>query len=322
MGRRTGRLTVARVGSGIIYAVIIVMWAAYFIPRWLKRHEELSESRSVEKFDHAMRILSRRESSPDQRYVVMPRRPEAPRRTLPARTPLPPARSSSRGTRPRRPSGAAVRRRRILAALLLTTLVVALLAPLTPVPWWVPLLALVATVADLAHLRMQVRRSREVDRTRQAVRRSMRSRLTRFDALDRLMSVRRELAEERAAEEARWAAAEGAERRVREEEERRAAEEAGRWEPVPVPLPTYVSKPAAPRRASPIDLTHPGAWSEAQMGTARIAEPPMPQPAPQPSHATPQATPQPVSAMAALVDDADGAEDDLQAIITRRAVND
>ena len=66
------------------------MWAAYFIPRWLRRHEELSESRSVEKFDHAMRILSRRESrSPDQRYVVMPPRPEAAdddRRTAYART--------------------------------------------------------------------------------------------------------------------------------------------------------------------------------------------------------------------------------------------
>jgi hypothetical protein len=298
------------VGSGIIYAVIIVMWAAYFIPRWLKRHEELSESRSVEKFDHAMRILSRRETKPDQRYVVMPRRPEEPRRTLPARTPMPAQRSTAAvaRSRPRRRASAALRRRRILAGLLLTTLVVAVLAPLTPVPWWAAGLAVLVTAGDLVHLRMQVRRHHEVDRTRQAVRRSMRSRLTRFDTIDRLMSVRRELAEERAAEDARWAAAEEAEQRLREEEERRAAEEAGRWSPVPVPLPTYVTKPPAPRRAPPVDVTQPGTGTEATMEPERAAEP-----APAPPTR---------SAMSALVDDAAAAEEDLDAIITRRAVND
>ncbi len=306
--RRALRPTVTRVGSGIIYAVIIVMWAAYFIPRWLRRHEELSESRSVEKFDHAMRILSRKDATPDQRQVVMPRRPAAPQRTLPARTPLPAQRTVT-ARRTRRPTSASVRRRRILAGLLLSTLVATVLTPLSPVPWWVPVALLVLTVADLAHLRAQVRSSREVSRSRAAVRRSMRSRLTRFDALDKLMSVRRELAEERAAENARWAAAEEAERQVREEEERRTADEAGRWDPVPVPLPTYVSKPPAPRRAPPIDLTKPGAWSEARLDGARVAdEAPAPSPA--------------ASGMSALVADAEDADDQLEAIIHRRAVND
>ncbi len=306
--RRTLRPTVTRVGSGIIYAVIIVMWAAYFIPRWLKRHEELSESRSVEKFDHAMRILSRKDATPDQRQVVMPRRPAAPQRTLPARTPLPTQRTAT-VRRTRRPTSASVRRRRILAGLLLSTFVATLLTPVTPVPWWVPVALLVLTVADVVHLRAQVRSSREVSRSREAVRRSMRSRLTRFDALDKLMSVRRELAEERAAENARWAAAEEAERRVREEEERQAADEAGRWDPVPVPLPTYVSKPPAPRRAPPIDLTHPGAWSETQLDGARVVE-------------EASAPPSAASGMSALVADAEDADDQLEAIIHRRAVND
>ena len=110
------------------------------------------------------------------------------------------------------------------------------------------MLLLAVTVADLVHLRVQVRRSREVNRTRKAVRQSVRSRLMRFDALDRLMTVRREMAEDRAADEARWAAAEEADRLEREAEERRAAERAAGWQPVPVPLPTYVSKPMAPRR--------------------------------------------------------------------------
>ncbi len=295
------------VGSGIIYAVIIVMWAAYFIPRWLKRHEELSETRSVEKFDQAMRILSRREATPDQRQVVMPRRPEAPRRTLPARTPLPSQRqaAATAPVRSRRRTSATVRRRRILAGLLLATGVATVLAPFTPVPWWVPATLLVLTVADVAHLRAQVRSSREVTRSREAVRRSMASRLMRFDALDRLMSVRRELAEERAAEDARWAAAEEAEARLRTEEQRRADEEAGRWQPVPVPLPTYVSKPAAPRRTA-VDLGSPDTWGRTPLPGARDAE----------------QAPAARSSMSALVEDADGADDQLEAIIERRAVND
>ncbi len=287
-----------RVGSGIIYAVIIVMWAAYFIPRWLRRHEELSETRSVEKFDQAMRILSRREATPDRRQVVMPPRPAAPRATLPARTPLPAQRGAS--VRPRRASRAAVRRRRVLAGLLLSTFVATVLSPLTAVPWWAPVTLLVLTLADIAHLRAQVRSSREVTRSREAVRRSMSSRLLRFDSLDRLMSVRRELAEERAAEDARWAAAEEAERRLRDQEERRAADEAGRWDPVPVPLPTYVSKPVAPRRAQPAVST------DAPSAPAATVEP----------------TAAPRSGMSALVDDADSAEEQLGAIIERRAVND
>jgi hypothetical protein len=297
--RRRDGPTVLRVGSGIIYAGLIGLWAAYFIPRWLRRHEELSESRSVEKFDHAMRILSRRDPTPDKRYVVMPPRPEPAPSTLPTRsrprTSIPVQRSAP--VRRPRIGAAAMRRRRILAALVLVTLLTATLTPLTPVPWWAPVLLLVLTVADLVHLRVQVRRSREVTRTRQAVRRSVRSRIMRFDALDRLMSVRRELAEERAAEEARWEAAEEALRLDREAEERRVAAEAAGWNPVPVPLPTYVSKPMAPRRT-------PAPRVETELFD---------------QHLDTRAVP---ASMSALVDDAEVADDQLEAIIARRAVND
>jgi hypothetical protein len=287
------------VGSGIIYAGLIGLWAAYFIPRWLRRHEELSESRSVEKFDHAMRILSRRDPTPDKRYVVMPPRPEPAPSTLPTRSRTRSSIPVQRSAPVRRPriGAAAMRRRRILAALVLVTLLTATLTPLTPVPWWAPVLLLVLTVADLVHLRVQVRRSREVTRTRQAVRRSVRSRIMRFDALDRLMSVRRELAEERAAEEARWEAAEEALRLDREAEERRVAAEAAGWNPVPVPLPTYVSKPMAPRRT-------PAPRVETELFD---------------QHLDTRAVP---ASMSALVDDAEVADDQLEAIIARRAVND
>src|SRR4051812_40789457 len=43
---------------------------------WLRRHDERNESRSVERFSSAMRVLSRRgpSQSPGHRYVVLPAR--------------------------------------------------------------------------------------------------------------------------------------------------------------------------------------------------------------------------------------------------------
>lgn len=305
----------------MIYAVLVVMWAAYFIPRWLRRHEELSEARSVERFSRAMRILSRREPTPDRRYVVMPPRPADPpplaaRRRRPSRPAS--AATASRVPGPRHdgrrtyvsPTARrmALRRRRVLALLLLTFITVAVATPLSPLPWWAPLLALAAVVGWLVHCRLQARTRTVVSRTRQAARTRSRSRLMRFDALDRLMAVRRELAEERAAEEARWQQAERAMRREREAEEARERGAADGWTPVPVPLPTYVTKPAAPRPAQPIDLTNPGAWTAAQAATADT---------PPTRESTPHG-----SALSALLDDAAEADDQLDAIIQRRAVND
>jgi len=40
-------------GSGLIYLIIIGMWIAYFLPRWISSHEEIS-GRSVKRFDEAM----------------------------------------------------------------------------------------------------------------------------------------------------------------------------------------------------------------------------------------------------------------------------
>jgi hypothetical protein len=286
------------VGSGLIYAGLVVLWSIYFIPRWLRRHEELSESRSIERFDRAMRILSRRESTPDRRYVVVPPRPEAARTSASG-----PRRSARRGFATTSP--ATVRRRRMVAGILLTFLITLLLAPFTALRWWAPVLVVVALAGYLVHCRLQARTRSEVSRTRAAVRRRSRSRLLRFDSIERLMAVRRELAAERAAEDARWESAEAALRQEREAEEQRLRAEADGWTPVPVPLPTYVTKPVAPRSAGTVDLTRPGAWTEAQRATE-----------------VPEQRPASAAAMAALLDDAEAADDQLDTILHRRAVND
>jgi hypothetical protein len=46
-------------GSGLIYAIVVVLWIAYFVPAWLRRHDQASESRSVERYRSAMRVVSR-----------------------------------------------------------------------------------------------------------------------------------------------------------------------------------------------------------------------------------------------------------------------
>ncbi len=56
------------------------------------------------------------------------------------------------------------------------------------------------------------------------------------------------------------------------------------WEPVPVPLPTYLTKDRAPGNAiRTIDLTQPGAWTSGRLEQAGPITPPRPVPVPQPA---------------------------------------
>ena len=43
--------------TGLIYLVIIALWAAVLIPMWLRRHDQISEVRSTARFSSAMRSL-------------------------------------------------------------------------------------------------------------------------------------------------------------------------------------------------------------------------------------------------------------------------
>ena len=45
--------------TGLIYVVIIALWAAVLIPIWLRRHDQISEVRSTAKFSSAMKSLGR-----------------------------------------------------------------------------------------------------------------------------------------------------------------------------------------------------------------------------------------------------------------------
>ncbi|MFW6694550.1 gephyrin-like molybdotransferase receptor GlpR [Streptomyces sp. MAR4 CNX-425] len=46
--------------SGLIYAMIVGAWAAYLVPMWLRRQDELNEARPTERFSTAIRLLTGR----------------------------------------------------------------------------------------------------------------------------------------------------------------------------------------------------------------------------------------------------------------------
>jgi hypothetical protein len=60
--------------SPVIILGLVLMWACVLVPMWLRRHDEVEETRSVDRFSTAMHTLSRREARIDERYVVMPHR--------------------------------------------------------------------------------------------------------------------------------------------------------------------------------------------------------------------------------------------------------
>jgi hypothetical protein len=235
------------VGSGLIYAVIIAMWGAYFIPLLVRRHDQLSESRSVERFSRAMRTLSRRSSPSDAREVVMPRREGARIEvSVKRRVVSDAARAQTRRSR------ALVRRRRVLATLLLTTVLSAVLVVAGVLPWWSTLLLVVGAAGYVVHLRRTASVHRQVGQVRTAAQRRADARARRSASAAKVARAREALSAEAAASE-ETAARLAAEHSVRLDAAR-AAEAAAAWSPVPVHVPTYVTKPRAPGPERRLDL--------------------------------------------------------------------
>jgi hypothetical protein len=243
--------------SSLIYAVILGAWAAVLIPMWLRRHDEAAESRSVDRFSSAMRVLARREPAqrPEQRYVVMPARERVAHVTVTGAT------AAVRAPRHAGRSRLTARRRRVAVGLLVAAVVSAAVTPFTVVPWYAPVAVVGVLLLYAVHLRVQARRAEELARRRRSVQQRVVSRERRVDSAERVVAVRRtrdkERAGARAAAEAARIEAEAAAAELAEAERRKAAG----WEPVPVPLPTYVTKPKAARSSRSIDLGTAGAWT-------------------------------------------------------------
>ena len=239
--------------SGVIFVVLALAWAVYLIPKALKHHDEVARTRSVDRFSRSMRVLARREpvSRSDARLVVSPARAaDNPRVLAPTRrTPSPAARRAAA-------RAAARRRRRILGLLVLSALVVTGLAAFAIVPWWSVAIPVVLTLLFLLLCRTQVRSAR--DATWEA---------DLATAIEEEEPVRVEPAVPAVRN------AQGFEEVAPEEDTMvipvavldavavPTVDGGSLWDPLPVTLPTYVTKPKARRTVRTIDLSEPGTWS-------------------------------------------------------------
>lgn len=285
--------------SSLIVLGIVGIWILVLVPMWLNRHDADSASRSMDTFSTAMRVLSRRDPSrarfgrfrrfgrdkraaltADGQYLVMPRDDwgvtvdnqtdiSIERRRL--RVPLHlPSRRPSYAT-----SGQAqliARRRRIAVGFAVLVIGLALSAEFLHTSWWFELGAGLALAGYAIHLRTEAIRTAEMRRRRLArvARAAAPYPTARTAGGERYYAarVRHDDADVKPAAAAEAVSASG-------------TEDGSRWEPIAVPLPTYVSKPvvsrpatAAPRadvESGPIiDLTQPGKWVDSQVDVRHL----------------------------------------------------
>lgn len=272
--------------SGLIVLGIMGIWILVLVPMWLNRHDADNAARSMDSFSTAMRVLSRRTPArsygADRRYVVMPRRDNLgitvdnqPNATIGRRLlRFPGRRAVPVGSGPAR---LLARRRRMLVAFAVLTVGLAGSAASGFTSWWLELAAALAGAGYLVHLRNEAIHAVELRQRRTA-------RLARAAAGPMTLGEQPVAREYRTGREA-WAsvgvaAGHGVDVPGAAAASASGTENGSRWEPVPVPLPTYVSKPvvqrpaaAAPRadvESGTIDLTQPGAWTDSQVDVRHL----------------------------------------------------
>lgn len=235
--------------SSLIFVLVVAIWAVCLLQYWIKRRDHLSTVRSVDRFSAAMRVLDdhrlrRGTTEPTPRsYSVAPTRTARPEVTVKH------AAAPPRGRMVEPVVGAS---RRVRGLTLLTMLVllpvVALVAALGPLPWWVGAAWLVGTVAAFGWLRQAVRVEREArGRERVALRRAQAPAERAPVAASAPAPAPRRRAER--VYDVAGATPATAEAVVDETATAAAptTPEPGTWEPTPVPRPVYAMKAPAHR---------------------------------------------------------------------------
>lgn len=217
--------------SGIIFVVLAIGWAAYLLPMALRRHDEMDQSRPVEEFSGSLRVLGHAVKRTVTQSPVEP-----PPVAEPAATPV---RTITREAA----RNAAARRRRVLAVLLAVLVAVGVTSYLSYTPWFTTAIPGVLIVAFLVVARLTVRaqQARPVAPVQHADRAVSEAPVAApvethpdLGIEDTEGLSRAELAEVLAAPE---------------------LDDGGLWDPLPVTLPTYVSKARARRTVRTVELT-------------------------------------------------------------------
>jgi hypothetical protein len=232
--------------SGLIYAAIVAGWAAILVPRWVRQNEEIDQAREADKA-HGVRVL---EPSAE---IARGARTQARHESLPIAATEARAASEEPIGNYDHARAAARRRRLVLTVLWLALATVTVIAVIGALPLWsvaIPAVSLVVFIS-LAH------RAAPAEVNRPPVRRRLAG---PTDARNTRSSRPATVSEPKPTEPV----------------------DPHAWQPVPVPLPTYLLKDKAPDSAArSIDLTNPGAWTSGRLEPAGSATlPPVSAPAP------------------------------------------
>ena len=254
--------------SALIFVALAVAWAVYLVPKALKHHDDVVRSRSVDRFSHTMRVLARREpvNRRNARLVVTPGRPASSAVVVTKGGEPAPVESRSRRVAANR---AARRRRRVLGAILLANLVVIGLAAFAVVEWAWTAVPGVLLLAWLIACRLMVRRERAALAPAVTPVRTPAAEAVPVETVAAGTVAARTVAADPARPgvqvEPVVAVHDEALEQVDDFEDTSsiaAVMDPMLWDPVPVTLPTYVTKPAAARRTvRTIDLDATGVWT-------------------------------------------------------------
>ena len=244
------------VGNGLIFAFVVVLWAAYFVPLAVRRYDEASKSGSIDKFSSLSRVITHRtrsaDSSQDDSVQDRPNQDQPDQNRATTDNPmLTTVRASTRL--------AVRRRRRTLLSLLALAAIVGGVAGFG----YIPVLSIAAPaaliVAWLVACRVQVRR--ELGITGKPKAKSV------TEAYDEEHTI---------VVSHQFEDTEPHRKRVMEKVDLEAnaldeqiviAVPVGAttgevlWDPLAVTLPTYVTKPRAGRTVRTIEFGEPGAWT-------------------------------------------------------------
>ena len=247
-------------GTGLIVAFVVAIWAAYFVPLVLRRYDEASTSSSLETLSPLSRVINRPTATSEDVETPEPTpavaEPSAEVEAEPEAAPR--ARVTRDAARI-----AARRRRRTLLTLLAATAIVGGLVGFRIVPVWSIAIPVGLVLAWLVACRVQVRHERGISRKR-AAGTAKPAPSSSKDSEDTVI-VSGQVED---VNPARQHVMESTplEANALDEQLVIAAPSVATtgelvWDPLPVTIPTYVTKPRAGRTVRTIDFAQPGAWT-------------------------------------------------------------
>ena len=240
--------------TGLIFAGIAIAWLAYLVPHFVRRRdgEPDVEHEAVDPFSDSVRIL-RHGTAPllDQDLAEL--------REFEVSTPV--TRRAAVADLRRLERVAASRRRRVLSGLFAILCAVISVASMSWVPWWS-----VAIPGGLILLFVVVSRF------------SVRAMRRDLDA--RYVSISRGSDEKTVMISRKDAVTDGKDKKGLGKKAKKAKDgkdaegKPGLWDPLPITVPTYVSKPLAPRTVRTIDLSAPDVTSSGRQSVPVTADAP------------------------------------------------